>query len=294
MEAASFPQLLARDLDGHEAALPSDLPGELTVVLIAFERDHQRLVDSWVRWLEERAALDPRLRFVEIPTIGLRWVPARPAIDGGMRSAVRDAVARRRTLTVYTDVRRVTAALGISDRDTIWLGLVDHGGRVRWSGSGGFDRSTAASLEAALADTTDRTWAPGAEQFEMAFDARFRIALAGAGITPATAHVTLSQDRLVACFGPWDCHTTPANVREVSVTGPYRWYRAVGVRLSLADRGLTFGSSVTAGVCLQFRHPVHGLDPLGLLSHPNLTLTVAEPERFAAAVRRHAGLHDRP
>jgi hypothetical protein len=109
-------------------------------------------------------------------------------------------------------------------------------------------------------------------------------------VTPATAHVTVTADRLVACFGPWTCRTTPANVQAVDVTGPYRWYRAIGPRLSLTDHGLTFGTTPARGVCLLLREPVPGIDPLGLLRHPNLTLTVADPERFAATVRHYAGL----
>ena len=114
------------------------------------------LVDSWVPWLERRAATDPGLRFVELPAIGLQWQPARAAIDGGMAAAIRDKAVRRRTLTVYTDVRRVTAPLGIDDRSTIWLCLVDRAGRVAWRGSGGFDPATAAALDTALATPPSR------------------------------------------------------------------------------------------------------------------------------------------
>ena len=103
--------------------------------------------------------------------------------------------------------------------------------------------------------------------------------------------MTLTPDRLVACFGPWVCRTAPSNVRAVSLTGPYRWHRAIGPRLSLADHGLTFGTTTTGGVCLQLRDPVPGIDPIGLIRHPNLTLTLADPELR----RRHAPLRrDRP
>ena len=296
MNGVSFPQLAARDLGGREVALPAGLPGERNVVLIAFRRDQQQLVDSWVPWLEQRAAADPGLRFVELPALGLQWEPARPAIDGGMAAAIRDQAVRRRTLTVYTDLRRVTVPLGIDDRSTIWLCLVDRAGRVAWRGSGGLDPATAAALDTALATAPEPAAAaaqaagPEAEQFEMAFDPRFRLPLAALGVTPATAHVTVAADRLVACFGPWVCRTAPANVQEVRLTGPYRWYRAIGPRLSLADHGLTFGSTPARGVCLLFREPVPGIGPLGLIRHPDLTLTAADPERLAATVRRHAGL----
>jgi hypothetical protein len=295
MNGVSFPQLAARDLSGREVTLPAGLPGERNVVLIAFRRDQQKLVDTWVPWLEQRAAADPGLRFVELPAIGLQWAPARPAIDGGMAAAIGDEAVRRRTLTVYTDVRRVTAPLGIEDRSTIWLFLVDRAGRVRWRGSGGLNPATAAALDAVLGTAPEpaagaQTAGPDAEQFEMAFDPRFRVPLAALGVTPETAHVTVAADCLVACFGPWVCRTTPANVRAVRVTGPYRWHRAIGPRLSLADHGLTFGSTAARGVCLLFTEPVRGIDPLGLIRHPGLTLTAADPDNLAAAVRRHAGL----
>jgi hypothetical protein len=65
-----------------------------------------------------------------------------------------------------------------------------------------------------------------------------------------------------------------------------RGYRAIGPRLSLADHGPTFGGSTARGVCLLLR----GIDPFSLISHPGLTLTVAQPRRFAATVRYCAGL----
>ena len=293
MTEISFPRLSARDLDGHDVTLPAGLPGDWNVVIIAFQRQQQELVDSWVPWLEDRAAATPWLRFAELPAIGLQWRAARQVIDGGMSAAIRDQQARQRTLTVYTDLRRVTAPLGISDRNTIWLFLVDRAGQVRWHGSGGRDPVTAASLAEALAglpEPTAATVAPDTGQFEMAFDPRFRLPLAALGVTRDTAHVTVTADRLVACFGPWTCQTPLANVRAVDITGPYRWFRVIGPRLSMADRGLTFGTTPARGVCLLLREPVTGIDPLGLLRHPGLTLTVADPELFAAAVRHHAGL----
>lgn len=62
MVGVSFPRLAARDLDGREVALPAALPGERNVVLIAFRRDQQKLIDSWVPWLEQRSATDARAR----------------------------------------------------------------------------------------------------------------------------------------------------------------------------------------------------------------------------------------
>lgn len=295
--ARRFPRLEGRDLQRRAVVLPEGFEGERNVVIVAFRREHQALVDSWVPWLEARAVADPGLRFYEVPTIATRWSPGRPMIDGGMASAIGDPVVLRRTITVYTDTRRVTDGLGIERTDTISLFLVDGSGAVRWRGSGGFASATADGLAAALRQLElpdEAAWsgavAPRSTQWDFAFDRLTRPLLALIGVVPSTAHVTLDGDRLVARFGPWSCETTVDNVVDVQVTGPYKAYRALGPRGSLADRGLTFGTTTAGGVCLCFREPVHGLDPFGAIAHPGLTVTVADREGFAAAVRSAAGL----
>lgn len=146
-----FPRLAARNLEGASVELPGAFAGERNVVIVAFRRHHQDLVDSWVPWLEERARADPGLCFYELPTIGRIWAPVRNMIDGGMARAIRDPVVLRRTLTVYGDVGRLTAPLGITDQATVTVLAVDGLGVVRWSGTGGFDDVLAGELEAALA-----------------------------------------------------------------------------------------------------------------------------------------------
>ncbi|HET6710513.1 hypothetical protein [Amycolatopsis sp.] len=87
-------------------------------------------------------------------------------------------------------------------------------------------------------------------------------------------------------FGPWLVETPLSNLAGAEATGPYRALRVFGVRLSLADRGLTFGTTTRGGVCLRFREPVRGIDPWGWLRHPGLTVTVSEPELVAEAITR--------
>jgi hypothetical protein len=132
------------------------------------------------------------------------------------------------------------------------------------------------------------------EVFAFDFDVRFRLPLALIGVTPGRASVTVSEDRLAARYGFWSCETPIENVTQVCRTGPYRWYTSIGPRGSFVDRGLTFGTNPAGGVCVLFRDPVPGLLPNRSFLHPGLTVTVADPDRFVAAVRRHASLDDAP
>ena len=129
------------------------------------------------------------------------------------------------------------------------------------------------------------------ERLAFAVDDRFRPLLLGIGVVPSRCSVTLTGDgHLDVRFGPFRCRTPLTNVADASSTGPYRWWRAVGARLSFSDRGATFGTTPAGGVCLRFHEPVAALDRMGVLRHPGLTVTVADRNGFLAGLRRRAGL----
>lgn len=122
-------------------------------------------------------------------------------------------------------------------------------------------------------------------RFDFDFDPRFRLPLALAGVTPSTAAVHLREGVFEVRFGAWSLHTPIRNITRAELTGPFRWVRAVGVRLSLADRGVTFGTTARRGVCVTFAQPVRAIEPLGVLRHPGATVTVREPEALMLALR---------
>lgn len=146
-----FPALQARNLNGQRINLPAGLGGERNLVLIAFRRWHQALVDSWFPYLDTLLAAHPELRAYELPLISSMYALARPLIDGGMAAAIADPKVRERTLTVYTDVSRVTTALQIINTTTISVLLVDRQGRILWRSEGPYSPVQAAGLERALA-----------------------------------------------------------------------------------------------------------------------------------------------
>ncbi len=124
------------------------------------------------------------------------------------------------------------------------------------------------------------------ERFDFVFAPAYRRAARGFGIGPATAWVDVSGEALEARFGPWRLSTPLANVTGVAVTGPYAFWKTAGpARLAITDRGLTFATNGDRGVLISFRTPVPGLDRLGVLRHPELTVTVAEVDRLAELLR---------
>ncbi|MDO3685438.1 hypothetical protein [Micromonospora sp. C28ISP2-4] len=123
-------------------------------------------------------------------------------------------------------------------------------------------------------------------RFPFRFDPAFRLPLALIGVRPATAWLDWGPDALVVRFGPWLLRTTPGNVTGAELSGPYRWWRAIGPHLSAADGGVTFGAGLAGGVCLRFAEPVPALLPGPWLRHPAVTVTVADPAAVRDAVVR--------
>jgi hypothetical protein len=115
-----------------------------------------------------------------------------------------------------------------------------------------------------------------------AFAPAARPVLALIGINASAAWVRIDGDDLDVRFGPWRVRTRLDNVISAQPTGPLTWWQALGTRLSFVDHGLTFGSSTHGAVCVRFAHPVTGMDPFGLLRHPELTVTVATPAQLVA------------
>lgn len=125
----------------------------------------------------------------------------------------------------------------------------------------------------------------GPVTFEFRFDPRYAVVALPYGITPARAWVRIGGGRFDVSYGPWRISTSTGNLVDAEVTGPYAFARTAGpARLSFADRGLTFASNGTQGVCIGFRTPVAGIDPLGVLRHPSLTVTVADVEGLRQAI----------
>lgn len=102
------------------------------------------------------------------------------------------------------------------------------------------------------------------------------------GVNPNKDGVRVENGRLKASFGFLNMDTPIPNVSSVSVTGPYKWWKSLGPRLSMADHGLTFGTTGEGGVCIEFVEPIRRV--IGPWAHPGLTLTVDDPEGLVEAI----------
>jgi len=119
--------------------------------------------------------------------------------------------------------------------------------------------------------------------FAYAVDKRYLPVLLPFLLRPARDGVTLTDEgSLVATFGLFKIATPLSNVTGAHVTRDYRWWTAVGIRMSAVDDGLTFGTNHDRGVCIHFGEKVSS--PLRRRGHSALTVTVADVEGLTTAL----------
>lgn len=123
-------------LQDEVVMLPGELEGRLNLLAVAFHRTQQRDVNTWIPLFRKLEDEVPGLAGYEIPTISGGWRPMRRFIDGGMKAAIPDPLTRRRTVTVYGDVGRVTRGLGLTGRGEIAVVLCDRKGKISWMARG--------------------------------------------------------------------------------------------------------------------------------------------------------------
>jgi len=145
-----FPRVEGRNLEGRRFALPTDFEGERNVVMVAFRREQQADVDTWLPLLREMSAAHADLRVYELPTLSRGFSFMRGFIDGGMKRGIPELATREATITLYIDKGPFQQALAITNDRQITTFVVTRDGRVLWRADGPMTAAAEASLREAL------------------------------------------------------------------------------------------------------------------------------------------------
>jgi hypothetical protein len=116
-------------------------------------------------------------------------------------------------------------------------------------------------------------------RFELRVEPRYALLLRIFGVRPGNACVELGET-FEAHFG-WSHVSTPAsNITRWSIEGPWLAITALGVRMSIRHRDLSFAGTARGGVRVDFRDRV----PYWRFRLPALYVAVEDLEGFAAAL----------
>jgi len=100
------------------------------------------------------------------------------------------------------------------------------------------------------------------------------------GATPETAWAEVDEGGFRARFGRSSFGTELANLERWRIEGPFRWITAIGIRMSIRHRDVSYAGSPHGGVRIDFRRPVRW----GPFNVPAFYIGADDLEGFAAAL----------
>lgn len=133
-----FPTVRGQSLDGRSVTIPFSLGGEFNVLLVLFQPAHQFEVQTWLKPLKVLRQQYQRVRYYEVPTLGVMGPEDQAAQDRILKQSVvlEDQVSLETVITIYVQKDRFTRLLDIPHEDNLYVFLIDCAGVVLWRTEG--------------------------------------------------------------------------------------------------------------------------------------------------------------
>ena len=154
-EPGRFPVIESESLRGRTIRLPDQLKGERNLLIVAYEREQQADIDTWLAVLDTFSVREPAFAYYELPSLSSSYKWMRAVIDGGMKQGIPDRDQRDRTITLYLDMEWFRTQIGTAAEPGIAALLVNREGKIlaRWYGR--YEAAWGDELRAALEPTAD-------------------------------------------------------------------------------------------------------------------------------------------
>jgi ATP10 protein len=155
-----FPSVTSYALDKNKITIPADLAGQLDLLLISFQPEQQKQIDTWMPLAQALQHTNFNFRWYRLPiseheNFIFRWWE-----NSSMRSEETDPETWPWIVPLYVDKLQFCKALQIPNEKNIVTLLVDKQGRVLWRASGALTPEERASLTAAVQSHQGQTSSP--------------------------------------------------------------------------------------------------------------------------------------
>ena len=154
MQNMQFPEVSGKNLKRKKLTFPAEFPARYTIVLMAFYRQQQADIDTWMPFANQVENEYQDLAYVELPVVYQMGFLGQFMLNEGMRAGIPDPKARERTITLYLDKADFLRQMGISSQEQIQVLLVERDGRILFKESGRFSPEKGKSLVNALEKET--------------------------------------------------------------------------------------------------------------------------------------------
>jgi hypothetical protein len=148
---ALFPALIAYSLDKTKLNLPSDLAGQLNLLLISFQPEQQSQIDTWMPLAQAFQHTNFDFRWYRMPVSSRENFIFRWWDDSSMRSDETDPEAWPWIVPLYVNKDSFRRDLQIPTEHQVAVLLANKQGRILWRAEGPLTADKRASLSAAIA-----------------------------------------------------------------------------------------------------------------------------------------------
>ena len=129
-----FPEVKDDSLANTPVTLPDAARGSVALITVAFLRESQSQLDSWLEPFVARYGKKQGFTFYEVPMLARGYKFMRFMIDGGMRAGIPQE-KHKNVVTMYGDIEKYIQALNLDARSG-YAFLLDKEGIIRWQGQG--------------------------------------------------------------------------------------------------------------------------------------------------------------
>ena len=151
---AVFPAITSYSLDKAKVNLPGDLAGQANLLLITFEPEQQKEIDTWMTLSQALQHTNFNFRWYRLPVAERENFIFRWWENSSMRSEETDPETWPWIIPLYVNKDEFRRALQIPNEREIVALLVDKQGHVLWRASGTLTAVSRVSLTSALAAAT--------------------------------------------------------------------------------------------------------------------------------------------
>ena len=129
-----FPEIIAESLAKTRESIPESAKGKVALISVAFLRESQPQLDSWLEPFTEKYGSTQGFTFYEVPMISSGYKFMRFVIDNGMRGGI-PKEKHKNVVTMYGDVEKYMNELNLEARYG-YAFLLDKDGIIQWQGQG--------------------------------------------------------------------------------------------------------------------------------------------------------------
>ena len=145
-----FPRLKGETLTGKTVTFPEDLENDINILILVFKQEGQYLVDTWAGLILKEYEPKPDMSYFEVPMLSIIYKPISWQIDKWMR----DGIPKRyheNTVTFYGDRSTYMRQLGMNDKDSCYIFVLDREGEITFRSQGSMTAAKERAFRKAMA-----------------------------------------------------------------------------------------------------------------------------------------------